>query len=305
MYFLGYAFLGGATSVELTPTNIGTLDVVEFSNAKYDDTYITNNPTISHDDLPDGWDSDTELYGKYDTTIHAGNIEFTTDTIDTILIKRRKKGSFKWTTILVKTADSWDDLRYITGYDYTAAAKTTYEYAVVPTYQYTENVYYINEVYSDFDGLYIAEKGIIYGTPVGASCDITRNTPSSVAELLNNKYPKFMSNSALNYDSGQASGQFIEMDCLNGCATEYISTWENRDTVLAFLTNRKPKILKYETGASWLISVTGSPTDSGIEAGIPDMRSITFDWTETGDKEDEASLYYAGIYDVPSTWWNG
>ena len=305
MFFLGYAFLGGTTSVEITPTNAGKMNAVEFSNAKYDDTYVTNDPTLITEDLPEGWDVNTELYGKYDTHIHAGNIVFTTAAIDTILIKRRKKGTFKWTTILVKQADSWEDLRYVTGYDYTAAARTTYEYAVVPTYRYTENVYYISEVYSDFDGLYIAENGTIYGTPVGTRCDVTRNTPSSIAALLNNKYPKFISNSALNYDSGTAEGQFVEMDCKGECSVEYTSTWENRDRVLSFLTNRKPKVLKYETGASWLVSITGSPSDVGNESGLTDFRTISFEWTETGDKEDEASLFYAGIYDVPSTWWNG
>lgn len=305
MIFLGLAFYGGTDSVFITPTGSGMpYNRVEITAAQYDDIYVTTNPEIDKKNLSGQWDASTELYGKFDININAGNIDYTTRTIDTILIKRRKAGTFKWTTIASKKAETVNDLR-VSGYDYTAASKQEYEYAAVPVYGETENIYYIDTVYSDFDGLFIAEKDVMYGTPVGTQCDVTRNAPSSVAELLNNKYPKYISNTIANYDTGNASGQFIETTCTEvGCVDTYKSLWDTRNKILAFLTNKKPKILKYETGAIWLINVTGAPTDNGAEQGLSDLRTISFEWTETGDCNDEPSLYYAGLIDTPSKWWN-
>ena len=308
MVFLGYAFYSGANSVELTPTNVGDMTRLEVTNASYNDVYVTRNPKMSVEDLPQGWDNYTELYGKYNLNIHAGNIEYTTRTIDTILIKRRKKGTFKWITILVKQAESVDDLKHFTGYDFTAASQTTYEYALVPAYQQTENVYYISEVDSEFEGVHIVEKDEMFGTIVDTTCEVTRNAPSAVVELINNKYPKYTSNTIANYDTGTATGQFVDMGCKDesGCYIDYklISSWVHRNNLLAFLTNRKPKILKYETGAIWLVNITGAPTDTAKEEGLSEARIVSFEWAETGDYEDEASLYYAGLSDVPSIWWN-
>ena len=309
MVFLGYSFLGGVDAAELSPTSVGNMTEIELYGASFDDVYVSVDPDMSREDLQESWDTSTELYAKFDNNINAGNIEYTTRTIDTVLIKRRKKGTFKWVTILAKQATSVDDLKHISGYDFTAASKQTYEYAVVPAYQQTENVYYIDEVDSEFDGIHIAEIDKMFGTVIDTVCDVTKNAPSAVAELINNKYPKYTSNTIACYDTGTASGQFLDMGCNegdSGCHVDYnhLSSWKHRNDILTFLTNIKPKILKYETGAAWLINVTGAPTDTGKEDKMGDIRTISFEWTETGDCEDEAALYYAGLTNVPSIWWN-
>lgn len=304
MIILGAAFLGGAGSAALTPTGTNTINRLEATNAKFDDIYVTANPEMKMDELTGNWDPYTELYAKFDVNINAGNIEYNTKSIDTILVKRRKKGTFKWTTILVYNAEDVNDLIF-SGYDYLAASETTYEYAVVPVYGHVENIYYTNEIYSSFDGIHIAELDKIYGTPIGTTCDITRNAPSAVAELINNKYPKYINNTIANYDTGTATGKFVETSCDTGvCGTDFKSTWTYRNDVLAFLTDRKPKILKYETGGMWLINVTGKPTDTGDEEGLSDFRTISFEWVEIGDCDDEATLYYAGLINTPSSYWN-
>ena len=67
-----------------------------------------------------------------------------------------------------------------------------------------------------------------------------------------------------------------------------------------WLSNKKPKILKFYDGRIWLISVTGGITDAGDS--INDLRKISFDWVEIG-KPNSETLYNCALSDVGREWW--
>lgn len=315
MTILGFSYFGSLDTVAVTPTDATKDTYVAVRNAVYDNVYITRDVTSPlTDPVPEEWDVDTILYAKFDYGLNAGNLEYSTDTLDTMLLKRREQGTFKWITIYVKPVGEEDDLN-INGYDYYNAAKTTYEYAVVPVYQGIEGKYNIYSVESDFAGLFVAEKDkvygaentnpenrLIYGTEIDAAVDYQRNAPSATVELINAKYPKYVSNSIANYDSGTAKGEFVLIECPN---TYYdLGGYPFRKAILDFLTDKKPKILKYETGKIWMINVTGAPTNTGKDELISFRRDISFEWVEVGDYLSERDLYYSGLSDIPSEYWS-
>ena len=74
---------------------------------------------------------------------------------------------------------------------------------------------------------------------------------------------------------------------------------KQKDEILKFLTNRKPKILKDTNGNMWLIAITGAPSieyDNKYNAGIMD---ISFNFMEIGDATNEKDMMNCGI--VPFT----
>ena len=74
---------------------------------------------------------------------------------------------------------------------------------------------------------------------------------------------------------------------------------KQKDEILKFLTNRKPKILKDANGNMWLIEITGAPSieyDNKYNAGIMD---ISFNFMEIGDTTNEKDMMNCGI--VPFT----
>lgn len=315
MFFIGASFLCGENAVASVPTNVDDITYISVTNAEYDNVYLTNDIDADpHDDTPTEWDIETVLYAPFDSTTNAGNITYFTESIDNILIKRREVNSLQWTTIYAKaiSTDNRDSDLVINNVDVTAAAKREYEYALVPTYQGIEGVYNIATVTSDFDGIYISEVDpdtydhTVYGTVIGTGCDITRNQPCSVTALINNKYPKCISNSIVNYDTLTCTGQFVQFI---GCDTDgavgefdFTNGWRYRKALMDFLTDRKPKILKYRTGEIWLVNVTNNPTANEVE-GLSDLREISFECTEVGNPDSDSDLYYAGLSNVGPTWW--
>ena len=306
MVILGYTFLSGENSLLSSAVSSGDITYVSAQGAQIDNMYVSLDTTVDPlAPLPSNWGAKTVLYAKYDINLHASNIDYITSTVDHILIKRREQGTLSWITIdAIEITDKNDFL--VNGVDVMARSRQEYEYALVPVYQGIEGTYCISSVYSLFNGLFVLEKGAMFGTIINPKCDVTRNAPSSVVEMLNSVKPKYVSNSIANYDTGTASGEFLHIvGCENGDVNGFdlYKGWNWRKSFLDFLTDRKPKILKYETGAIWLVNITGAPTNNSIDDNIMERRQISFEWAEVGNYESEKDLYYAGLSTVPQEWW--
>ena len=300
-----------APIVTVTASGAPAYTYLSVNNAEYDYLYVTRNaeenPVVPP---PSNWDNDTILYANYDNSLSASNLDFVAENIDYILIKRRDaEDDSKWITIYVKPINESGDLSFV-GYDYNVAAQKSYYYALVPISDGSvENSYFIINRPVDvmFDGVFISEIDAVYGTMVNTICDVTRNAPSAIAELINNKYGKYTSNTIANYDTGTCTGDFVRMEdeCTSsGTYFEILGGYPYRKEFVDFLTDRKPKILKYETGAIWLVNIIGAPTNSASNQYLPDVRTLSFEWAETGDYMSEKDLYYAGLSDVPPEWWS-
>lgn len=301
MIFLGFSFFGDSTTVLPTPTNVSNIDYVELENGFYDDLFITKDADDTSPEINPNWTHDTVLYADFEGDTMAGNVDWTVDNTSALLIKRREANSLDWMTIYEKPVSSIDDFNidYIDAY---ARANTEYEYAVVPVLGNIEGNYSTNKVLSDFGGIYLIEKDIIYGTFLSDDfVDTVRNVPSTTLSLPGRRYAVYCSNSIANYDTGSCSGTFVRLD-ERTCDFDFEHIHEETEKVMERLSNRKPKILKVYDGRMWLIMVTGNPTDSG-ETNIYN-RKISFEWAEIGDVTSEKDLYYANLSDVPSQWWN-
>ena len=109
-----------------------------------------------------------------------------------------------------------------------------------------------------------------------------------------------VNNSISDYEQGSASGAFIKFnqDELSINIPEGV---KHREEVKKWLNNRRPKILKLYDGRIWLISVTGSISDTADT--INDVRKLSFDWTEIGNAESMEDMYNSGLSDVGKEWW--
>lgn len=307
MFFLHNNILGSEPStVPLTPTHLNNITYILLQNGLYDCLYITketeSEPSM---DCPDEWTYDTIFHSCFNNTTNAGNVDWSLKTVSHIIVKRRNADTFKWITIATKKINTLEDFdEGIKSNDYLNAAKTRYEYAIVPVFYGTEGIYNSAFVDSDFDALFIAEKDNIIGTlATDGFCDTTRRTPSSIAETINNKYPTYVRNTVANYDTGSCKGQFLEMkedEC--DLVTDDKERIPYQRKIMDFLTDGLPKMLKHFDGRIWLISVTGDPTDTAEE--VYNNRSISFEWAEIGYYESERDLYYSNLLDVEEEWWN-
>lgn len=308
MIFLGSAFFSDNNSLMPSESKGDTINSLRLYSGHYEDVYMTTNTDLSSSDYMDEpWTHDTKLHAEFDDSFDSSNSMYSLSNTDYIVLKRREKGTFKWTTIYVspKIEEYGDlDIQFIDKY---ARANTDYEYMICSYREIDDNIMMnsqqIIEVRSEFNGFFIADQNCIYGTETNIDgCDTTREILTGTLPLLNNRYPTVVSNSLANYDSGTVSGVFLEIDCENADKVISENNYKRNNTIKDRLADKLPLILKANDGRKWLIKVTGDITDSMDTH--PMLRKISFSWVEIGDCEDEETLYMNGLSDIDSKWWN-
>lgn len=299
MQGFGIGFFGCLESEKITPTATANIQYVSLSSAKFDYLYISRNTEWDSSFV---WDKDTSLWAKFNNSTVAGNSDYTLSTVSDMLIKKRKLGEFNWRTVSTKKIKTISDFDII-GYDYLSAFDQDYQYAVVGSLNGVEANYNIKDIKSSGDSFYIIDKNNVYGTYTEqGSCDTTRNDASSIIELPYRSKPIQIRCSTINYDSGTMSGLFLKYNSKD-CSFETAGLQKYRREVLDFLSNGNQKILKLPDGRMWLISVNNKSITDTMN-GHRDFRTIAFGWTETGDCESDKALYYAGLTNVTSEYWN-
>ena len=304
MFFLG-GFTGcDAFSLPCSPVCRADITEVRLQNGRYDTLFAskkTDNALTPA--IPDDWDFDTIMYAKFNkNSLNAGNVNWTLNNISHILIKRREINTFHWTTIAVKEILKKTDFK-ISGTDYTTAAKTEYEYAVVPFYYGVEGDYDTTRIYSDFNEIFILGKNGTIHTPLGSGyLDVTNNAPSSYITTIHGRYPTVIRNSRTNYKTGSFSGNFIKYD---GRRLQYSvddrSITNMQNDVIRFLSDGIPKLIKHFDGRTILANIDSDIANNA--EGHYKNRVISFNFTEIGDYTSAQDLYSAGLSDVSEEWW--
>lgn len=169
-------------------------------------------------------------------------------TYDTLRIKRRKVGTFTWTTIMEIDISGNRSSASVDFYDYYALGrKTKYQYAIVPVTADTEQNIAVAQVESDFYGAVLADLNTNYLIGLDVKVDsVERNRESSVVTTLSSKYPYVFYGSEANYYTGQFSGTVIKY--LGNDQFDFDNSPAYREDMVNWLTNGEPKVLKMWDG---------------------------------------------------------
>lgn len=301
MLFLGYNFCSGANSLSPTPSMNGIITAIQIFDGKYNSLFISSNTDLTLDDLTAEWDYDTKLMTDFTQGLNAGNSGFSLKNTDHLLIKRRESGELKWTVLYVKEVNTTDDFKILFTDKY-ARSGVEYEYAISSTINGVENSYVVQNVYSDFDGMYITDKDCLYGTIFDVDCSSqSMNLANQTLALFNSEYMTVVSNSKVRGESGSVSGTYIKFDDNDINKFNRNASIKYRQEIKNRLANKKPLILKICDGRIWMVKVTGQPTES--HDSHFDVRQISFEWMEVGDINDMETLYINGFSDVGEEWW--
>ena len=298
--FLGLDMFSGKYAMTPQYVNVGTATEITLNDGVYDHLFLSKNSERTADNIKDDWDEYTVINADFNDTLEGGNTGFSLKNTDTILIKKREKGTLDWVTIFTFPVEKIEDFNFVKEYYY-GEGETDYEFMIVSSYQGTQTAYELAECKSEFKGLCLADKTHIYTT----DCELpdmtfNQNFTSNVQTLLNNTYPVVISNDESNYTSGSVTALFIKIDdncdiLLGKKGMQY------RDEIFNWLCNKKAKILKLQNGTIKLIRVTGTP--SLINTEHPELKNISFEFTEIGNVNNESDLYKNDLSDVePNRW---
>lgn len=294
--FLGYNFFSDGDCLNSAPSNVDSISNIRLSNAIFNHFNVTSNTSISSSTtIPTNWDYDTILNADFSGNLDAGNVDFLIEQISAIKIKRRVQGEFNWITLATIPINTIDDLTFAFN-DLLNKSNTTYDYALVPMIENVEGQYIINSILSQFNGVFIGDNSTIYKFFYELKySNNKRNQQVGIFEVLGKKFPVFVANGDLSYETGSVTATILNDDFEQTGIIDRTAITQQKDAIKDFLTNKKAKILKDWNGNIWLVIVNsdvGVTYKSNFGMGIP---VINFEWTEIGDAESQQDLYSNGI----------
>lgn len=294
--FIGYNFFSDGDCLNNAPANVNNITTVELRNAIWDHFNVTRNTdTPVSQDIPTQWDYDTIMNADFNGDLDAGNIDWIINEITAIEIKRRIAGGYEWVTLARIPINSVEDLTFVFN-DNLNAYGTQYEYAFVPILEDVEGEYIINTIYSKFNGVFVADADTIYKFLYGVEySNNTRNQQIGTFEVLGKKYPVIVANGNLAYETGSVTGIVLNDNFEDGNVIDRVATTKKLNEMKDFLTNKRAKVLKDYNGNIWLVVVTDNLTvtyDNSFGQGVP---SLTFNWTQIGDANNQQDLYNSGL----------
>ena len=237
--FLNYNFFSDKNCLNPVPTSIENITQVQIQNGIYDEVYITKDVESSYSTNIPEWDYNTIFDVKFHNNLTAGNLDFLSTQISEIRVKRRVKGTFNWITVGIFEVHSFSDITNLVFNDYFNRNNVEYEYAFVLVVEGIEGQYIINDVFSQFDGIFIADINSIYkfysDVSYGSS---TRVQKVGVFEPIGKKYPIIVSNSLLNYNTGSVTGNILPKDYLINRVLDRFEMVEERKAIEDFLTTK-------------------------------------------------------------------
>lgn len=296
MIFMGTTFCSGANSLNITPTNVSNINNITIKNSIVNDMHITKDVTYAFTTTPPEWDFNTILHALFNGNLNAGNTDITLDQVSSIRIKRRKYGDYQWVTLFEIPIEKLEDFD-IERFDRYARSNTMYEYGCFTVLNNVEGIPDTNTVENKFDGVCLVSRDKIFQTELEFEHNEQKNRPVGIINTIDNKYPITVSNSNNNYYSGTLSAAFMKQ---NEATCEYNTkeSWTLREQLNEFLCDGEPKILKFDNGQMWLISIVDNISETN--KGHPDFVSTNISWNEIGDCENTEDLYYNGLIDVES-----
>ena len=294
--FLGYNFLKDGNALDPTPTNINNITYARVQNGIFDHFNVTRNISFDYTSIiPTDWDFNTVMDAGFNGDINAGNVDNLAANVTSVRIKRRIKGTFEWITLREIPISSPNDLSFIIT-DNLNAYNVEYEYAWVPMTNDVEGNYIIESILSQFQGVFICDVNNIFKLQAGVEYNNNdANQQVGVFQPYNRKYPVIVSNSLINYQTGTISSWVLPEDFEDSKSLDRFEITKEKEAILKFLMNKKPKIIKDTNGNNWLVYFTGNPSMSYNNNYGQGMVKVNAEWTEVGDPNDKTDLYENGL----------
>ena len=293
---IGYNFCADGNALDPTPTDINNITYTRVQNGIFGHFNVSRDTSFDYSSIiPTDWDIDTLMNADFAGNVSAGNVAQVATGVTSVRIKRRIKGTFDWITIREISVSKPEDLSFVIT-DNLNAYNVEYEYAFVPVMEDVEGSYIIESILSKFEGVFICDIDTVFKFYAGVEYDTNDAIQQvGVFQPFNRKYPIVVSNSVMQYQTGGIGGWVLPEDYEDTHVFDRSKIVKEKEVLLNFLMNKKPKIIKDMNGNNWLVYFTGNPSvtyDNNYGQG---MLKVSAQWTEVGDPNDKTDLYENGL----------
>ena len=293
---IGYNFCADGNALDPTPTDINNITYTKIQNGIFDHFNVSRDTSFDYSSIiPTDWDTNTLMNADFAGNVSAGNVAQVATGVTSVRVKRRIKGTFDWITIREIPISKSEDMSFVIT-DNLNAYNVEYEYAYVPVMEDVEGSYIIESILSKFEGVFICDVDTVFKFYAGVEYDTNDAIQQvGVFQPFNRKYPIVVSNSIMQYQTGGIGGWVLPEDYEDTHVFDRSKIVKEKEVLLNFLMNKKPKIIKDMNGNNWLVYFTGNPSvtyDNNYGQG---MLKVSAKWTEVGDPNDKTDLYENGL----------
>lgn len=292
--FLGKSFTASSNTFASPLKDTSTVNSLTITHGIFDELYVSTNviPLSNFNGtIPTFWDFDTKLHALFNQNLLAGNIQFATDSVEKVRIKKRTPHDLNFQTIFEKEIKKPEDFGFKLMDYFEPVGEIEYMYIAVISG--VENRTSINKIQSKFSSYFLCERDASYPMFLDRQFSKQLNQNIAVVNTWGRKYPLVVKNGNINYYSGSISCTFVEQ---KGCTYDFANAWNYRNIIYSFLTNGKPKILKDNMGNIYMIAVT---SDAITEDSDHPLHVISnFEITECGDAYYVGDLYDNDFIDI-------
>ena len=293
---IGYNFCADGNALDPTPTDINNITYTKIQNGIFDHFNVSRDTSFDYSSIiPTDWDTNTLMNADFAGNVSAGNVAQVATGVTSVRVKRRIKGTFDWITIREIPISKPEDMSFVIT-DNLNAYNVEYEYAYVPVMEDVEGSYIIESILSKFEGVFICDVDTVFKFYAGVEYDTNDAIQQvGVFQPFNRKYPIVVSNSIMQYQPGGIGGWVLPEDYEDTHVFDRSKIVKEKEVLLNFLMNKKPKIIKDMNGNNWLVYFTGNPSvtyDNNYGQG---MLKVSAKWTEVGDPNDKTDLYENGL----------
>lgn len=286
-----------------------SFDNVKIQNATYDELEILRDTSLSeiNTEKSEGWLQDTILLAKFQNNLIGGTAGIDGYKISALQFMKRKTNETEWKMYKeVPCIEGQMNYEYI---DRFIESEQEYEYGIRPVaYVYNESNELIDTKYGEisakdiiyikFEHAYLVGRDndnneisytLIYNFILG---DITNNIDANVITTLSGQYPTVIYGQS-DYRSGQIECLLVTEESATG--TINVATEKTlRENIKKFLSNKKPKILKFADGTYMLINLNNNYTLTSNE-NLLGSYTLSFGYVEIGDANDVNTLSKCGL----------
>ena len=293
---IGYNFCADGNALDPTPTDVNNITYTRVQNGIFDHFNVTRDTSFDYSSIvPTDWDVNTLMNADFAGNTSAGNVAQVASGVTSVRVKRRIKGTFDWITIREIPVNAPEDMSFVIT-DNLNAYNVEYEYAWVPMTNDVEGNYIIESILSQFQGVFICDVNNIFKLQAGVEYNNNdANQQVGVFQPYNRKYPVIVSNSLINYQTGTISSWVLPEDFEDSKSLDRFEITKEKEAILKFLMDKKPKIIKDTNGNNWLVYFTGNPSMSYNNNYGQGMVKVNAEWTEVGDPNDKTDLYENGL----------
>lgn len=118
LFFCGQTMCAGQHSLDSSLISVDHITSVTIQNCLADKLFVSKNPEQEYSKSIEYWNYDTIMIADFKNDLLAGNLAFALDSVSSIRIKQREKGTFQWRSIYDIPIAAEEDLAFKRTYPY-------------------------------------------------------------------------------------------------------------------------------------------------------------------------------------------